>query len=215
MENNMRTILIIAIINVLLISSCRPKKTTTVSYPEKFEGLTQLVLASETKTLVFSETSVQKVLGFKLGSAEVKVTASVTFDFYVDFDKDGYEMSFSSTGDTLTFKAPLLRVKKPASWDVHRAWAIPQVPHTKRNPFPRFASIGLEPFSGHKLSAPLLGRRRQQAEPACANVVNEAAVQTGPDEQMLPVDHEDRLRILAVDDRGRSRRQESAVQVRS
>lgn len=110
----MRSILLIPIIiSALFISSCRPKKTTTISYPEKFEGLTQLVLASETKTLVFSETSVQKVLGFKLGSAEVKVTASVTFDFYVDFDKDGYEMSFSSTGDTLTFKAPLLRVKKP------------------------------------------------------------------------------------------------------
>lgn len=109
----MRPILLLAIISALFIFSCKPKKTTTISYPEKFEGLTQLVLASETKTLVFSETSVQKVLGFKLGSAEIKVTASVTFDFYVDFDKDGYKMSFSSTGDTLTFKAPLLRVKKP------------------------------------------------------------------------------------------------------
>lgn len=94
-----------------LISCSR--QTTKVSYPEKFEGLTQLVLASETKTLVFTDTTVQKVLGFKISSAQVKVTSSVTFDFYLDFDKDGYTMKFSPSGDTLEFKAPPLRVKKP------------------------------------------------------------------------------------------------------
>ncbi|MBD3346437.1 MAG: hypothetical protein GF401_15395 [Chitinivibrionales bacterium] len=95
-----------------LLFSCA-KQTTRVSYPEKFEGLTQLVLASETKTMVFTDTTVQKVLGIKISSAQVKVTSSVTFDFYLDFDKDDYTMKYSASGDTLKFTAPPLRVKKP------------------------------------------------------------------------------------------------------
>jgi hypothetical protein len=102
----------VSILFCCALLSCA-RQTTRVSYPEKFEGLTQLVLASETKTLVFTDTTVQKVLGFKISSAQVKVTSSVTFDFYLDFDKDGYSMSFSPSGDTLEFKAPPLRVKKP------------------------------------------------------------------------------------------------------
>lgn len=92
---------------------CSHNRVTRISYPEKFEGLTQLILASETKILSFTDTTVQKVLGFKLGSAQVKVTSSVTFDFYLDFQQDDYTMSFNQTGDTLVFKAPSLRVKKP------------------------------------------------------------------------------------------------------
>jgi hypothetical protein len=110
----MKNIVAASVGAALFAFSCAPKKTVNVSYPEKFEGLTQLVLASETKTLVFSDTTVQKVFGlFKLGTAQIKVTASVTFDFYVDFKNDGYTMKFSEGGDSLTFDAPPLRAKKP------------------------------------------------------------------------------------------------------
>lgn len=109
----MRRVVLIITAGVFLTLSCSSKKVTKISYPEKFEGLTQLVLATETRTLSFTDTSVQKILMFKVGSAQIKVTASVTFDFYLDFDKDGYSMKFNETGDTLHFNAPLLRVKKP------------------------------------------------------------------------------------------------------
>jgi hypothetical protein len=109
----MRTAFFAVVIAALFCFCSSSKKVTTISYPEKFEGLTQLVLASETKTLSFTDTTVQKILMFKVGSAQVRVTASVTFDFYLDFDKDGYKMHFNGAGDTLAFEAPLLRVKKP------------------------------------------------------------------------------------------------------
>jgi hypothetical protein len=96
----------------LLAFSCA-KQTTKIAYPEKFEGLTQLILASETKTLSFTDTTVSKILGFQIASAQARVTSNVTFDFYLDFEKSGYHMSFSPAGDTLTFKAPPLQVKKP------------------------------------------------------------------------------------------------------
>jgi hypothetical protein len=96
----------------LLIFSCA-KQITKIDYPEKFEGLTQLILASETKTLSFTDTTVSKILGFKIASAQARVTSNVTFDFYLDFEKNGYAMSFSPGGDTLTIKAPPLLVKKP------------------------------------------------------------------------------------------------------
>jgi hypothetical protein len=94
------------------LSGC-VKQTTKVSYPDKFEGLTQLILASETKTLSFTDTTVSKILGFKIASAQARVTSNVSFDFYLDFEQDGYSMQFNATGDTLLFKAPILRVKKP------------------------------------------------------------------------------------------------------
>ncbi len=97
---------------VLLLVVCAHQKKTMV-FPERFEGLTQMVLASETKNLSFTDTTVQKVLGFKLGSAQVRVTANVTFDFYLDFDKDGYSMDYNEETQVLRFEAPALRVKKP------------------------------------------------------------------------------------------------------
>ncbi|MBN1982455.1 MAG: hypothetical protein JW795_13060 [Chitinivibrionales bacterium] len=102
-----------ALIGGVLLLSCASQKSVINRYPEKFEGLTQLVLASQTQTLSFTDTTVQKVMGFKIGSAQVSVKANVTFDFYLDFEKDGYSMSFNTTGDTLHFNAPFLRVKKP------------------------------------------------------------------------------------------------------
>jgi hypothetical protein len=110
----MRCKLLIGILTLLLLISCGGKKTTSVSlYPEKFEGLTQLVLASETKTVVISDTTVRKLLFVKLGSATVKLTASITFDFYMDFKKDAYKISYSVQKDTLYFSPPKIRVKKP------------------------------------------------------------------------------------------------------
>lgn len=97
--------------SVVLIA-CGGKKTIKVTYPEKFEGLTQLILASETKTFVLSDTTVKKILFFKIAEAQVQVTASVTFDFYMDFDQDEYSLTYSELKDTLFFKAPPLKVKK-------------------------------------------------------------------------------------------------------
>ena len=105
--------IVFAVLSLLFFSSCNSKKSSTVSYPEKFEGLTQMVLASETKTFVISDTTVSKVLFFKIGSAQVRVTASVTFDFYMDFAKDGYDLKYSINHDTLIFNAPPLKVKRP------------------------------------------------------------------------------------------------------
>jgi hypothetical protein len=104
--------LLFSICVVLFAFSCT-KKSVIVSYPEKFEGLTQLVLASETKSLSFTDTTVCRVFGISLSSAQVQVFASVTYDFYLDFQADGYTMNFSETGDVLNFHAPKLRVKRP------------------------------------------------------------------------------------------------------
>lgn len=109
----MRLILIFSLFTSILITACGGSKTMNVTYPEKFEGLTQLILASETKTFVLSDTTVKKILFFKVAEAQVQVTASATFDFYMDFDKDEYSISYNEIKDTLFFKAPPLRVKKP------------------------------------------------------------------------------------------------------
>jgi hypothetical protein len=108
----MRSILNWAVVIAVFACGCA-KQVTKVTYPEKFEGLTQLVLASESKVMSFTDTTVSKILGFKLASSQATVTSSVTYDFYLDFDKDGYTMAFNSTGDTLNFNAPPLKVKKP------------------------------------------------------------------------------------------------------
>lgn len=108
----MKRIVTISIIFAILIAACGGSKTTKVTYPEKFEGLTQLILASETKTFVLSDTTVKKVLFFKVAEAQLQVTASVTFDFYMDFDQDEYSMSYSELKDTLYFNAPPVKVKK-------------------------------------------------------------------------------------------------------
>lgn len=109
--NTMRFGLVV-VSGALLLVSCAHQKKTMV-FPERFEGLTQLVLATETKNLTFTDTTVQKILGFKVGSAQIRVTANVTFDFYLDFDKDEYAMSYDEATQVLTFRAPPLRVKKP------------------------------------------------------------------------------------------------------
>lgn len=107
----MRTIAVLSVILGIGLGCSR--QTTKVSYPEKFEGLTQLVLASETKNIGFTDTTVMKIVGIKIASSRIKVYSNVTFDFYVDFEQDGYELRFSEDGRSLHVLAPPLRVKKP------------------------------------------------------------------------------------------------------
>ncbi len=102
---------IVAFLGLILLGCA--KQTTKVSYPEKFEGLTQLVLASETKNIGFTDTTVMKIVGIKIASSQIKVYSNVTFDFYVDFEQDGYTLRFSEDGQTVYVDAPPLRVKKP------------------------------------------------------------------------------------------------------
>jgi hypothetical protein len=107
----MRYILLAACI--VLVMGCGGKKVIQVNYPEKLEGLTQLVLASETRNIVSTDTTILQVLNMKISSSQVKITSNVTYDFYLDFEQDGYKLKFSSAGDTVTCDAPPIRVKKP------------------------------------------------------------------------------------------------------
>ncbi len=97
---------------VVILASCAPKITTR-TYTEKFEGLTQLVLASETKNVDFVETVKKTALVFLKSDAQVQVNSSVTFDFYLDFDKDSYDIKYDQKEKVLTVYAPPIRVKKP------------------------------------------------------------------------------------------------------
>ncbi|MBN1326904.1 MAG: hypothetical protein JW996_03030 [Candidatus Cloacimonetes bacterium] len=103
---------LILIIQLLITTGCS-QKLIHVSYPEKFEGLTQLVLASETKNVSFVEDVTKRILGIFPSSASVQVNSNVTFDFYLDFETDGYEISFTEDQKTMNFLAPPIRVKKP------------------------------------------------------------------------------------------------------
>jgi len=83
------------------------------SFPEKFEGLTQLVLASQTRNVTFTETVKKRALGIFVSKAKVQVHSNVTFDFYLDFEKDGYKIELSEDSKQMNFSAPPIRVKKP------------------------------------------------------------------------------------------------------
>lgn len=81
--------------------------------PEKFEGLTQLVLASQTQNISFTETLKKRAFVVFASKALVQVESNVTFDFYMDFEKDGYQIKLNDDKTVLHVTAPPIRVKKP------------------------------------------------------------------------------------------------------
>jgi len=101
------------IILTFFLVSCSPKNVIKLTFTEKFEGLTQLVLASQTANVDFVEDVSKRVLGVFASHAKVKVTSNVSFDFYLDFQAEGYEASLDQKTKTLYFTAPPVRVKKP------------------------------------------------------------------------------------------------------
>ncbi len=96
----------------VFLSSCS-NVIVRKSYPQKFQGLTQLVLASETTNMDFVEVKKTKFLFLTLSSAKIRVIANATFDFYCDFQKDGYQIQVNETQDEMTFLAPPIHAKKP------------------------------------------------------------------------------------------------------
>ncbi|HNR68061.1 MAG TPA: hypothetical protein PKN04_07115 [bacterium] len=100
------------LVMAVLVVACA-NKSVTVSYPEKFQGLTQLTLASLTKNVSFTEEINKRVFLFFRSQARVAVTSNVTFDFYLDFEKDGYRVEFADQDKAMHFFAPPIRVKKP------------------------------------------------------------------------------------------------------
>ncbi|MBN1541638.1 hypothetical protein JW992_05795 [candidate division KSB1 bacterium] len=88
-------------------------QSPTISYPEKFQGLTQLTLASLTKNVSFTETVKKRAFLLFSSEAQVAVTSNVTFDFYLDFQEDGYRIEMRDDDKTMHFYAPAIRVKKP------------------------------------------------------------------------------------------------------
>lgn len=96
-----------------LLLSCSHNRIIHLNFTEKFEGQTQLVLASQTMNVDFTEDVSKRLLGLFPSNAKVKVTSNVTFDFYLDFDKDGYEAMLDKKAHALRFAAPPIRVKKP------------------------------------------------------------------------------------------------------
>ena len=105
--------LLSSLLLALMVLSCTQKRIIQLHFTEKFEGLTQLVLASQTKNVDFVEDISKRLLGLFPTNAKIKVTSNVTYDFYLDFEKDGYEASLDKSSKTLTFIAPPIRVKKP------------------------------------------------------------------------------------------------------
>lgn len=93
--------------------SCAHQRSVQLNFTEKFEGLTQLVLASQTMNVDFTERITKRILGIFPSNAQVKVTSNVTYDFYVDFDKEGYKAEYDKKSKILYFSAPPIRVKKP------------------------------------------------------------------------------------------------------
>ena len=80
----------------------------------KLEGVTQLVLASKTQT-IFIDSTIEKLKIFPglASTAEIRVACNTTYDFYLDFDKDEYEIIFDEEKKELTMNAPAIRMKKP------------------------------------------------------------------------------------------------------
>lgn len=98
---------------VTLFIKCSPTKIVKISFTEKFEGQTQLVLASQTANIDFVEDISKSLLVFLKSDAKVKVTSNVTYDFYVDFLADEYSATLDKKDKVLYFEAPPIRVKKP------------------------------------------------------------------------------------------------------
>ncbi|MDZ7723184.1 MAG: hypothetical protein U5R06_10365 [candidate division KSB1 bacterium] len=97
----------------LIFISCAHQRSVHMNFTEKFEGLTQLVLASQTINVDFTDRISKRILGIFPSNAQVKVTSNVSFDFYIDFDKEGYKAEYDQKSKTLYFSAPPIRVKKP------------------------------------------------------------------------------------------------------
>ena len=113
--------LIVCIAAVLIWSSCIGIKPTVTPQPEpvvytmEFDGMTQLILASETDHITFSEIVTKDIFWtlIPVSEAEIKVTTNVTYDFYVDFAEEGYSAEMNRLTKVLTFNAPPIRMKKP------------------------------------------------------------------------------------------------------
>lgn len=103
----------ITLICVMIVMFSCSKHAVRVVYPEKFEGLTQLVLASQTTTVTFTEDVSKRFLAVFRSHAQVRVQSSVTYDFYLDFEQDSYEAQLDKNKKLLRFNAPPIRVKKP------------------------------------------------------------------------------------------------------
>lgn len=80
-------------------------------YPMKFEGLTQLVLASETHNITLEEPVKKRIFIFFTSEALIRVDSNVSYDYYIDFERDGYQVSINS--GIMDFLAPPIRVKNP------------------------------------------------------------------------------------------------------
>ena len=106
-----KALLILGLVTILI--NCSPTKIVKISFTEKFEGQTQLVLASQTANIDFVEDISKSLLVFLKSDAKVKVTSNVTYDFYVDFLADEYSATLDKKDKVLYFEAPPIRVKKP------------------------------------------------------------------------------------------------------
>lgn len=98
---------------LLVLLSCSQNNIIHLNFTEKFEGLTQLVLATQTTNVDFTEDVSKRLLGIFASHAKVKVNSNVTFDFYLDFQDDGYDAKLDKKQKILYFTAPPIRVKKP------------------------------------------------------------------------------------------------------
>ena len=105
--------MICAVLASLLFFSCSPQKIVKVTFTEKFEGQTQLVLATQTANVDFTQDVSKSLLGILKSNAKVKVTSNVAYDFYIDFQADSYDATLDKKDKILNFEAPPIRVKKP------------------------------------------------------------------------------------------------------
>jgi len=99
-------------LSIAMLICCSPKATKKTC-TERFEGLTQLVLASETKNVSFTESVKKTALMVISSNAKVEVNSSVTYDFYLDFQNDVYSIEYEQNNKTLIVNAPSIQVKKP------------------------------------------------------------------------------------------------------
>ncbi len=114
-------IILLSLSALFLCSACIGIKPSAAPQPEpvvytmEFDGMTQLVLASETDHITFSEIVTKDIFWdlIPVSEAEIKVTSNVTYDFYVDFAEEGYSAEMNRLTKVLTFDSPPIRMKKP------------------------------------------------------------------------------------------------------
>ncbi|MEM9999191.1 MAG: hypothetical protein AAF809_15915, partial [Bacteroidota bacterium] len=86
---------------------------------EDVAPLIELNLAELNLDVTFTETVSERAFVFLKSDAEIRVDASVTYKYYLDFRNDGYSMALipaDSLGDgarVLRFDAPPIRVQQP------------------------------------------------------------------------------------------------------